>query len=127
MDNHLEIVSVIQKFCEDQDIRVGVVSGIGAVNEATLRFLNPAIKKYEDGTFHEQMEIASLIGNISDKDGEVYLHIHATFGRSDYTCIGGHLLTAWINGACELVIEKYEGEPPQRVFSPELGLNIYDM
>lgn len=125
VDNHEEIVAAVAAFCKENGITVGTVSGIGAVNSATLRFLNPATKKYVDGIFEEQMEIASLVGNISQKDGEVYLHIHATFGRSDYTCIGGHLLCARINGACELVVEKFDGTAPGRVFDPETGLNIY--
>ena len=125
--NHEEIVSSLLAFCKEKNIHVGTISGIGAVNEATLRFLDPATKKYVDGVFNEQMEISCLIGNISEKDGEIYLHVHATFGRRDYTCIGGHLLSARINGACELVVEKYEGEAPGRVFDPETGLNIYSL
>ncbi len=125
IDNHEELVAAVASFCRERGITVGTVSGIGAVNSATLRFLNPATKKYVDGVFEEQMEIASLVGNISMKGDEVYLHLHATFGRRDYTCVGGHLLCARINGACELVVEKFEGVAPGRVFDPETGLNIY--
>ncbi len=125
IDNHQEIVAALKAFCDEKGIRAGIVSGIGAVNEATLRFLNPATKSYVDHTFAEQMEIANLIGNISEKDGEVYLHIHVTLGREDYTCVGGHLLTAKLNGACELVVEKLEGGYLGRRFAPEIGLNVY--
>ena len=71
IDNHEEIVSAIKAFCEEKHITIGTVSGIGAVSEATLRFLDPAIKNYVDGVFTEQMEISNLIGNISTKDGEL--------------------------------------------------------
>ena len=72
------------------------------------------------------MEISNLIGNISTKDGELYLHIHATFGRRDYTCIGGHLMSAVLNGACELVVEDFGKGTVGRKFDPETGLNLYD-
>ncbi|MBQ8071598.1 MAG: DNA-binding protein [Bacteroidales bacterium] len=126
IDNHEEIVSAIKAFCEEKHITIGTVSGIGAVSEATLRFLDPAIKNYVDGVFTEQMEISNLIGNISTKDGELYLHIHATFGRRDYTCIGGHLMSAVLNGACELVVEDFGKGTVGRKFDPETGLNLYD-
>ena len=74
----------------------------------------------------EQMEITCLAGNISRKDGEPYLHLHVTASRRDYTCIGGHLLTATVNGACELFVEDYGLEGIDRKFDPETGLNLYE-
>ena len=124
IDNHEEIVGALAQFCREQGILCGKVDGIGAVNSATLRFLDPATKQYVDKTFDEQMEIASLCGNISEKDGLVYLHLHATFGRRDYSAVAGHLLCARINGACELFVEKWEGSVGRR-FDEETGLNLY--
>ena len=125
LDNHVEISSVLAVFCRDVDIRCGAVSGIGAISEATFRFLDPATKKYVDKTFSEQMEITNLTGNISLKNGNVYLHLHVTASRRDYTCIGGHLLTARVNGACELVVERFSCKAGRR-FDEETGLYLYD-
>jgi predicted DNA-binding protein with PD1-like motif len=58
-------------------------------------------------------------------DGEVYLHIHAVFGRNDCSCIGGHLLDATISGACELFIEDL-GVKAGRKYDEETGLNLYE-
>ena len=126
VDNHEEIGMAVAAFCHEKDIRSGVVGGIAAISQATFRFLDPAIKQYVDKTFKEQMEITCLTGNISRKDGEVYLHLHVTASRRDYTCIGGHLLTAHVNGACELFIEDYGLDGVDRKFDPETGLNLYD-
>jgi len=127
LDNHVEIVEALNAFCIENDIFSGSVSGIGAINEATFRFLNPATKKYVDKSFAEQMEITNLTGNISQKDGKPYLHLHITASRSDYSCIGGHLLSARINGACELVVENYwDSDPIGRRFDEETGLNLYE-
>lgn len=126
IDNHHRISAAIASFCEQTGIRAGAVYGIGAVNEATLRFLDPCTKKYVDRTFSEQMEISNLTGNISEKDGSAYLHLHATLGRADYTCVGGHLLDATVNGACELVVEALAGPSLPRYADPDTGLNLYD-
>lgn len=124
IDNHQEVVAALTAFCEEQGVHCGVIEGLGAVSSATLRFLDPATKKYVDKTFDEQMEIASLIGNISEKDGRVYLHLHVTLGRRDYSVVGGHLLCATVNGACEVIIKPLEG-PVGRRFDEETGLNLF--
>jgi hypothetical protein len=78
-----------------------------------------------DKTFEEQMEITNLTGNISQKDGKPYLHLHITASRSDYSCIGGHLLDARINGACELFVTSFPGTFVGRRPDPETGINLY--
>ena len=125
IDNHQEVVAALMAFCEEQGILAGEISGIGAVNSATLRFLDPATKLYVDKTFDEQMEISSLVGNISEKEGKTYLHLHANFGRRDYTVVGGHLLCCTLNGACELVVRRFHCKIGRR-FEPSIGINLYD-
>ena len=124
--NHSEITSELAAFCEEHGIQSGIVGGIAAIDEATFRFFDPATKDYVDKTFSEQMEVTCLTGNISVKEGKTYLHIHVTASRSDYSCIGGHLLTARISGACELFIEDYGLQGVGRRFEAKTGLNLYD-
>ena len=124
--NHSEISAALMAFCQEKGILAGNIQGLGAISEATFRFLNPATKAYVDKTFREQMEITNLTGNISRKDGKPYLHLHITASRSDYTCIGGHLLTARINGACELLIEPFPALIG-RYADKETGLNLYKL
>jgi len=126
IDNHQEISAAIEAFCEEQGILAGEISGLGAVNEATLRFYDPMTKKYVDRTFKEQMELSSLVGNISEKDGKVYLHLHANFGRADYTVVGGHLLCATLNGACEIVVTRFDCHLGRHL-DEETGLNMYTL
>ena len=125
LDNHVEVAEALQAFCREKGILAGVISGLGAVSEATFRYLDPNTLKYVDKTFQEQMEITNLTGNISQKDGQPYLHLHITASRSDYSCIGGHLLTAFINGACELYVEAFPNQFIGRKTNPETGINLY--
>ncbi len=123
--NHCEIVSTLIQFCEQEGLEAAEITGLGAVSEATLRFLDPATKAYVDKKFEEQMEITNLTANLSRKDGKPYLHVHLSLGRRDYTLVGGHALCATINGACELFVRVIKGAHPQREFDPETGLNLY--
>ena len=94
-----KFVKALNAFCEERGITSGTIYGIGAIDELTLRFFNPQTKQYVDKTYQEQMEIANLTGNISQMDGKTYLHLHITVGRSDYSALAGHLLSATLNGA----------------------------
>ena len=125
INNHAEVANALTEFCKDKGIQSGSISGIGAINELTLRFFNPSTKTYTDKTFREQMEISDLTGNISSMDGKVYLHLHIAVGRSDYSALAGHLLAATLNGAGEFVVEDY-GETVTRLYNAELGLNCYN-
>lgn len=126
IDNHTEIADALLSFCSEMGIKSGSISGIGAIDSMTLRFFNPATKKYVDKQFNEQMEIASLLGNVSSLDGKTYLHLHIVAGRSDYSTLGGHLLSAHLSGAGEFFVEDF-GENVERVYSEEIGLNIYKL
>ena len=126
IQNRAEIVKALNAFCEERGIQSGTIYGIGAIDELILRFFNPQTKQYVDKTYQEQMEIANLIGNISQMDGKTYLHLHITVGRSDYSALAGHLLSATLNGAGEFVVEDF-GTPVTRVYVPEIGLNCYKL
>lgn len=125
INNHTEIVKALNAFYKEKGILSGSINGIGAIGELTLRFFNPKTKAYDDKTFREQMEISNLTGNISSMNEQVYLHLHITVGRSDYSALAGHLLSAIQNGAGEFVVEDYS-ERISRTYNPDLGLNIYD-
>ena len=125
VDNHVSLMAALARFCEEEHVLSGVIGGLGAINEATFRFLDPATKQYVDKTFSEQMEITNLTGNISEKDGKPYLHVHITASRRDYTCVGGHLLDAKISGACELTVDSYPSLKPGLRADEETGLNLY--
>ena len=126
IDNHTEIADALLSFCSEMGIKSGSISGIGAIDSMTLRFFNHATKKYVDRQFNEQMEIASLLGNVSTLDGKTYLHLHIVAGRSDYSTLGGHLLSARLSGAGEFFVEDF-GVDAERAYSEEIGLNIYKL
>lgn len=126
IQNHKEIVKALTVFCEEKNIKSGAIYGIGAIDELTLRFFHPETKKYVDQVFHEQMEIANLTGNISTLNGKVYLHLHITVGRSDYSALAGHLLSATLNGAGEFIVEDFT-DTVVRIYDPSIGLNCYKL
>jgi len=118
-----EVVETLKKFCKDNKIKLGTISGIGAVKRATIGFYNLKTKKYYPKELDGDYEITSLLGNISTMGGEVYLHLHINLADSTYNTFGGHLNSAIIGGVGEFIIEEIDGEI-EREFNKEVGLNL---
>lgn len=124
IDKGEEIVETLKKFCRDNNITLGSISGIGAVNEATVGLFEVAKKQYHSTTLKGDFEITSLIGNISTMKGETYLHLHATLADIKHQVFGGHLNSAVVGATCEIIIDAINGSV-DREFNEEIGLNLY--
>ncbi|SFU59993.1 hypothetical protein SAMN05216480_10961 [Pustulibacterium marinum] len=119
------VLDALTDFVVSQKITAGQIIGIGATNEATLRFFDPTTKEYVDKTYSEQMEISNISGNISVTEGKPLLHLHITLGKSDYTALAGHLLDAKIRGAGEFFIYPLDTKVV-KIKNEDVGLNFYD-
>lgn len=125
LDKGEEIVETLKNFCEEKDIKLGWINGLGAVNKATIGLFETNEKEYHSVELAGDHEITSLIGNISTMDGEVYLHLHANLADDSYNTKGGHLNSAVISATGEFTIGVIEGSVGRK-FSEEIGLNLYD-
>lgn len=119
-----EIVEKIKELVEKENIKLGTITGIGAVGTATIGLFDTNTKEYHSTKLVGDFEITSLIGNISTKNGETYLHMHIALGDEQYHVYGGHLNEAVVSATCELVIEKIDGVV-EREFDDNSGLNLY--
>ena len=125
LDKGEEVVESLKKFCADNKICLGTVTGLGAADKITLGLFNTKTKKYFPKEFLGDYELASVLGNISQMNGEVYLHLHAIISDEACRAYGGHLNSAVISGTFEGVIETIDGEVGRK-FNDEVGLNLYD-
>ena len=104
IDRGEEILASITTLCNAEKIRLGSVSGIGAVGEVTLGVFNREKFAYESTTYTGDYEIASCSGTITTKEGETYLHIHMAVGNAvKDECHGGHLNRAVVSLTGEIV------------------------
>ena len=81
MDRGEEVVAALTEFCAQEGVRLASVSALGAADHVTIGLYDVGARQYHRHTFDEPMEITSLLGSVSTKDGETYL-IDATFHRS---------------------------------------------
>ena len=119
-----EIIHSLKEFCEENKITAGIIQGIGALNSLTLGYFNSATKEYKEKTIQGSIEMTSLMGNISIKDSQTYLHCHVTASNDDYNTIGGHLISATISLTGEIFITALDGKI-SRYLDNETGLNLF--
>ena len=86
-----DLIDSLKQIVKEYKVKSGLVNCIGALKQYTIGYFDIDKKQYNMKTFNEYVELVSCIGNISHKDGEPIIHVHAILGKKDYSLIGGHL------------------------------------
>jgi hypothetical protein len=102
------------------------INGLGALRWVRLSYWNAATRDYEPHEFEEQVEVVSLIGNASLRDGEPALHLHISLGRSDLSMYGGHFNDAIVHPNLEVWLQP-ERTPVRRELEPATGAPVLQL
>lgn len=120
-----EVITSLKQLCKDENIKLGEITGLGASNFVEIGVFNVNTKEYNTKKFEGMFEITSLVGNVTTKDDDVYLHIHINFGDEEGLVKGGHLVKATISATSEIILRIIEGNVGRKL-NPEIGLNLFD-
>lgn len=123
IDKGEEVMQCMKKFIEEENVRAGSITGIGAVDLIETGLYNTTKKAYDAKIFEGDFEITNFSGNITTMNGEHYLHMHITFTDEDLRAYGGHLNNAIISGACEIVVDVIDATI-ERKLDEDVKLNI---
>ena len=78
-----EILSSLQEFVQKERVHVASFTAIGALSDASLRYFDWEKKEYQKIPVREQVEVASLIGDVAEgPDGKPTLHVHIVLARA---------------------------------------------
>ena len=124
MDRGEEIVSCLDRFCRQEDIHLAHVQAIGAVDRAEVGLYDVETKAYRKQFFREPLEMTSLLGTVTRKDGQPYLHLHVTLTDASMLAHGGHANSLTISGTCEMIVTVLEGDV-ERCPDEATGLNLF--
>ncbi len=121
-----DLYNSIMRIIQENGITIGRVTGMGAVQRARLAYYDQREMKYREVSFAEPMEIVSLYGNISIKDGKPFAHVHVTLTDEHGQAYGGHLLPDHTPVfACEVIIEEFDGKELVRTLDETTGLALW--
>lgn len=125
LDHGCDLVEALTQICLAENITLGRIEAIGAVQSARIGYYNQKSREYRFDKLDRPMEIAQLTGNVSVKERKPFVHAHITLVDEKGEVYGGHLAPGTIVFACEVVIEAFDGPIFERVYDPETGLPLW--
>lgn len=105
-----DLLHALEDFCRVRDITLAEIQAIGAVKQARVGYYEQREQKYHYLELNQPLEIVSLLGNVSLKDGKPMVHAHITLADESGRAYGGHLAEGTIIFACEYWVQEYRGE-----------------
>jgi predicted DNA-binding protein with PD1-like motif len=107
-----DLLAALGAVCRTHGISLGEVQAIGAVSKARVGYYHQGAQKYQFLELNRPLEILALIGNVSLKDGQPFVHAHVTLGDEDGHAFGGHLAEGTVVFAGEFVLQEYGSPQP---------------
>ena len=100
-----EVMACLERFARAEGVDGARLSAIGAFRKAVLAWFDWEAKEYRDIPVDEQVEVASLNGDIGvDEAGAPALHVHLVLGRRDGSALAGHLKSAEVRPTLEVLV-----------------------
>jgi len=121
-----EIMQGLLEFARSNRVGAGHFTAIGALSGVVLGYLDWEKKDYEPIPLMEQVEVLSLVGDVTLEDGSPWIHAHIVVGKRDGTAHGGHLLEGHVRPTLEVVLHE-SPDHLRRKPDPETGLALIDV
>ena len=119
-----EVIGCLKRFIADEKLSAAQLTAIGALSDAVLLYFDWAKKDYVQIPVREQVEVASLIGDVAeDPSGQPALHIHVVLGKRDGAAVAGHLGEAHVRPTLEVIVTESPAHLRKKK-DPESGLSL---
>lgn len=107
-----------------KDIKSGIIFGLGALDEATLKLYNLKKKEFKSKKISGPLEIGSFMAIVAkNPDGKTGIHPHIVVSSADFASFSGHLEEATVSATFEAVIFESD-EKLERYEDFQIGLNL---
>lgn len=123
MDRGDEAVACLTAFAKEQQLSAARFTGLGAFSEVVLGWFDWEARDYRRIPLGEQVEVATLVGDVALADGEPQVHPHVVVTKSDGSAWGGHLLAGFVRPTLEVLLVESPAHL-RRVYDPETGIAL---
>ena len=124
--NDSEIIASVTELAKKNTIITATFTAIGALKNAKIGFYDQEKHEYLETSLLAPQEIASCVGNISTKNGKIFVHAHAVLADRDGNTKAGHLLEGKVFAA-EIHLTELVGEKLVRKDDTVTGLSLWDI
>jgi predicted DNA-binding protein with PD1-like motif len=121
-----QMVRPLLDWAAREGIGYASMTGLGAVSAATISYWNAVSLEYETHELTDQMEVVSLIGNITLRESAPFLHAHVALGRRDLSVVGGHVNDLSIHPTLEIWLRP-EVDAIHRELDESCGLYVMSL
>ena len=119
------IFNNLYEILDNKHVKSAWINGIGAIENVEIGSYDLKNKKYDKLKLKGIYELTSLMGNLSYKDGNPFLHLHVNLSDSKCRTYGGHLFDANISIAGEFLIHILNVDS-YRVYNENIGLHLLE-
>jgi hypothetical protein len=102
-----EVMSGLTDFARENKVTSASFTAIGAFSRATVAWFDDSRKEFKLNPINQQVELVSMIGNITLVNDKPAVHTHVSVASSDGTVRGGHLINAVVFPTLELFMTVY--------------------
>ena len=121
-----EAMTSIAAFAKEQQLRTTQFSAIGALSRVVVAYFDWETKKYRNIPIEEQVEVLSLLGDITLEYGRHKVHAHIVVGKRDASAHGGHLIEGDVRPTLEILMTESPAYLRRR-FDAESGLALLEL
>ncbi len=125
LSHGMDLLEEMTALCIKENITLGRIEGIGAVQKARVGYYNQEAREYQYMEFNSHLEITNLMGNVSIKDNKPFVHAHITLADEKGNAFGGHLAQGTVIFACEIIVHACEGAELIRSYDDVTGLPLW--
>lgn len=118
-----EVPAALLEFARQNRPSAARFFGLGGFSEVTLGYFDIEAKEYRPIPVREQVEVVSLIGNITLHESGPRVHAHVVIGKADGSAQGGHLLKALVRPTLELFLVESPATL-ERTLDPRFGIPL---
>lgn len=127
LDTGDEVLKFLQSFIVDRHIFAAQFTAIGAFSDVVVKYFDWQTKKYIENRINDQVEVASLIGDVAASPSEEpAIHVHLVVGKRDGGAMAAHLGEAHVRPTLEVILVESPSHL-HKVRDPESGLALIRM
>lgn len=129
LDRGVDLFSTLETICRERGVRTAELRALGSLESIEVAEFDQAAKVWKPGRKFAGggFEVLNLTGNVSERDGNLALHAHATLMRdrdNGVELVGGHVVAARVF-ALEFVLETFDDLILRRAADPATGLTLW--
>ena len=120
-----DLMEALTDFCHDNQIKCGIINGIGILENATVCSYDTVKKKYDKRVINKPADMLNLMGNVSIMDNRANVRADIMLVDADGKTDGGQLAAGTKVFSAEVFIQELVGEPRVRKQDKVTKLNLW--